>query len=154
MIHDGRGRDQVEVLESRDQLLVRMTRGESLFELLSAVVEKYGLGHAVVSGIGAIEDVELGAYDLSRRGYVHQELEGGWELLSLTGNVSWVEAKPFPHLHAVLSDRDCSVRGGHLFRARVYATLELSLSKGKERVERTYDPETCLKLWNLPPFER
>jgi len=139
----------VQTKQGDGRLLLGLRRGEEIHESIIETVANHQIGHAIVSGIGAIEDVVIGAYLLDEREYVRRELEGGWEVLSLTGNVGWLDGKPFPHLHVVVSDRDCNVLGGHLFSARVHVTLELVLWTGPERLRRSFDEETGLKLWDL-----
>jgi len=54
-------------------------------------------------------------------------LEEANELLSMQGNVSVLDGKPFTHIHIVLSDDDHVVHGGHLFSSIVHVTAELHL---------------------------
>ena len=59
------------------------------------------------------------------------------------------DGKPFVHLHAVVSDRQCVTHGGHLFRATTGATLEFVLLVGEAPIERTLDEATGLNLWRV-----
>lgn len=59
---------------------------------------------------------------------------------SLTGNLTFKEGEPFPHLHAVLSDRDCVCRGGHFFRGLVSVTVEVYVTPFPVSIVRELDP--------------
>lgn len=51
------------------------------------------------------------------------------ELLSLQGNFSIKDGKPFAHCHVVLGREDGSVCGGHLMNATVNETNEIVIMK-------------------------
>jgi predicted DNA-binding protein with PD1-like motif len=71
------------------------------------------------------------------------------EVVNFTGNVALVEGEQFLHVHVVLSDTDNRAHGGHLKEAEVAVTLEVFLSDFQTEIERVYDEETGLKLFNL-----
>lgn len=137
-------------LDQRDRILLSLARGESVNESITSFCAERRIPHAIVTGIGAIEDVVIGAYDLQARTYLKRELQGGWEVLALNGNFGWAERTPVLHVHATLSDMQCNVLGGHLFSARVHVTLEIALLVGTVPLQRADDAATGLKLWNLP----
>lgn len=137
-------------LDQRDRILLSLARGESVNESITNFCAERRIPHAIVTGIGAIEDVVIGAYDLHARTYLKRELQGGWEVLALNGNFGWAERTPVLHVHATLSDMQCNVLGGHLFSARVHVTLEVALLVGTVPLHRAEDTATGLKLWSLP----
>ena len=75
------------------------------------------------SAIGAIRDVGLGAYDLQTQAYTRKTFGGLWELVSLQGNISPLEGRPFRHAHITIGDDSFKVLGGHLFHAEVAVVL-------------------------------
>ena len=137
-------------LDQRDRILLSLSRGESVNESITGFCAERQIPHAVVSGIGAIDDAVIGAYDLERREYLRRELDGAWEVLSLNGNFGWADGSPVLHVHATLGDMECNVVGGHLFEARVHVTLEVVLWTGTVPLHRAHDEATGLKLWQLP----
>lgn len=139
----------MQTLEDRDRVLVSFSRGEEVCTQLTRFCAARGFGHATLEGIGALEGVTIGAYDIARRAYRRQELEGGWELLAFNGNFGWVSGEPMLHAHVMLADLGGHVRGGHLFAATVHVTLELVLCPGTARLERSFDEVTGLNLWHL-----
>jgi predicted DNA-binding protein with PD1-like motif len=82
-------------------------------------------GAAIVCGVGMLDHVDLGVYHGAA--YEHLLVEEACEVLSLQGNVSMRDGKPFAHVHASLGRHDFSACGGHLFSGTVSVTLELVL---------------------------
>lgn len=139
----------MKIVEDQDRVLISLARGEEVPQQLARFCAERNYPHATVEGIGAIEAITIGAYDLEKRVYRKHELEGGWEVLAFNGNFGWIEQEPMLHTHVTLADLDGHVRGGHLFAATVHVTLELVLWPGRVRIERGMDEATGLNLWKL-----
>jgi predicted DNA-binding protein with PD1-like motif len=129
--------------------LVRFDRGEKLPDALAALCSTLGIETATAHGIGAIEDVELGYYDLASKTYERTHLAGSWELVSLTSFIATWEDKPFVHTHVVVSGRDFIAKGGHLFSGTVSITVELRVHTVAGRVTRAMNPVTGLHQLDL-----
>jgi len=129
--------------------VVRLDRGEDVLATLTGLCRERGIRGATLQGIGAIEEVEIGAYVPSDRSYARVRLDGAWELLSLQGNVATKGGDPFIHAHVILGDREGRVRGGHLFRARVAVTGEVAITELGAGIVRLPDPDVGLDLWDL-----
>ncbi len=117
-----------------DVHLFRVEEGEDLLEALVAYCRQAKVNQAVVSAIGAVRHPIIGAYDFEEGVYHRLTLEGDWELLALSGNVSpTAEGEgPFAHLHVLLGDARGQVRGGHLFSAKVrVAEVALHVLEGE-----------------------
>ena len=91
-------------------------------------------GAVLLCGVGMMKDTELGVYDGT--GYTRRVFPGPDEVLSLQGNVSMRDGRPFAHVHAVLGGHDFSASGGHLFGGTVAVTLEVSLHLTDASLER------------------
>jgi len=128
---------------------VRLAKGEEVLEGLRAVAKAEGLGAGSVVGIGAVEDVELGFYDLAAREYDRRVFREEHELVNLTGNFSRVDGEPFVHAHVTIGGRDYRARCGHLFRATCAVTCELVVTPLEGAIDRAYDDAVGLKLWCL-----
>ena len=115
----------MESVKDKDVWFLRLDKGEDLFSTLEnwAAKEEIKSGH--LSGIGALEQSELGAYHLDRKEYDKKVFPDIMELLSLEGNLSFNNGKPFFHIHAVLGDHQYNTFGGHLFSATVAVTCEI-----------------------------
>lgn len=135
---------------------IRLERGEEVIKTLTDFCIQNGIHHAWVSGIGAVERAKIGYYDLEKQEYFSQVHTEPHEVVSMTGNVALVDhenvsadgagAKPFLHVHTVLSNTKNEAFGGHVFEAYVAVTLEVELVVYKEPLTRTHDDTIGLKL--------
>jgi hypothetical protein len=124
--------------------------GEELVAGLTAFLNEMKIGSGFITGIGAASEAEIGHFDPVSKEYRKETLPGPLEIVSLNGNISRVEdGSAFVHLHAALSFPDLSVRAGHLFRAVIMPTCEITLRVLKGTVERRLIPELGLKLWQI-----
>ena len=71
-----------------DKIFIRLARGENIFTHLYKILKTEGVKSAWVNGIGAVENIEIGSYDLKNKRYNRVKLEGVYELTSLMGNLS------------------------------------------------------------------
>ena len=131
------------------RIFIRLETGDDVLKSLAEVAARYGVSGGWFNGIGAASDVELGYYDLERRDYDRTAVPGEVEIASVAGPLSLLEGEPHVHLHAVVSDRQCVPRAGHLFRAVAAATVEFVLLLAEAPIERTKDEETGLNLWRV-----
>jgi uncharacterized protein len=129
--------------------LIRLEIGEEIIPTLSAFIRKKGIMSGWLQGIGAVDHVTIGGYDIKHRKYHKKTLEGDQELLSMTGNIAWLDKDPALHIHATFSDLNHHLSGGHLFEARVCVTVEVLLVPWSTRVKRQADEETALNLLAL-----
>ncbi len=111
-------------------------KGDDINICLTEWVEQNKIASGTIQVIGAIEDVTLGWFDPETQSYVNTFFPGEYELVSCLGNISYMEGKPFIHLHAVISDRHCRTFGGHLFSSKVAVTAEIFLNSGKQKLTR------------------
>ncbi|NOZ86256.1 MAG: DUF296 domain-containing protein [Deltaproteobacteria bacterium] len=133
------------------RIIGRLERGDNLLESLLTTCEKFDVKAGFIRGLGAFETAELTEYDIEKGDYRPPfRLEGLHELLMLNGNVSFKEGRPFLHLHALLSSVKpgaCTVYGGHLLSATVFACeFEIVTSDDVELVRKA-DTATGLSLW-------
>jgi predicted DNA-binding protein with PD1-like motif len=117
--------------------LLRFDRGEKLPETLGAFCLEQGITSATAQAIGALEDIELGYYDIAAKKYERTRLAGSWE------------EKPFVHTHVVLTGRDFTARGGHLFEGTVSVTVEMRLATIAQEIHRVMNPTTGLHMLDL-----
>jgi len=105
--------------------IISLARGDSVRESLEGFAKEHGIVGAKIDGIGAVEDPEIGSYDLPTKAYHRRTFSGIWELLSMHGNLTTYPDAPFLHAHVTISGHDFKTLGGHLFDARIGVAGEI-----------------------------
>jgi uncharacterized protein len=131
--------------------IVRLDAGEKIVETLKALCERDEIGAGFFSGLGAVDEAEIGHFDPASNDYTWIRLSGPYEIVSLYGNITTVEGKPFIHAHIALGDNTFAVRGGHLKEAEVSVTCEITLTRFRDDIGRTKDAATGLFRLSLDP---
>ncbi len=131
--------------------VVRLDAGEKIIETLRALCERDVIGSGFFHGLGAVNDAELGHFDPATGDYSWTKLAGPYEIVSLYGNITVVDGKPFIHAHASLCDRTFAARGGHLREAVVSVTCEVTLTRFRDDITRKKDEATGLFKLALDP---
>ena len=131
--------------------IIYIEQDEYIMETLTQFCKSKDIVNAQISGIGAIKEIDLGAYDLENKIYIRQFFNNLWELTSFQGNVILKENEPFVHAHITVSDHDLNVKGGHLFESKVGAVGEFILRKIETDGKREFDHKIglfCMKFNN------
>ncbi|MEE9592863.1 MAG: PPC domain-containing DNA-binding protein [Thermoplasmata archaeon] len=133
-------------------LVVKLQRGEAVLpSLQKALADRGIITGLVLSGIGALESVELGWFDPQAGQYVRRHFEGSHELLSLQGSIT-LEADPPLHVHASLAGPDYGAVGGHLFDGSVSVLAEIGIQHLEGLpMTRSKNPVTGLNELTLGP---
>ena len=84
----------MEAVKNNDVWFLRLEKGEELFETLETWAQTHEIKSGHLSGIGALQDTELGAYYLDKKEYGRKVFPDICELLSLEGNLSFNNDKP------------------------------------------------------------
>lgn len=125
--------------------ILNLNRGENLFQGILNCAEKIGLQAASLSGLGALENPSVAFYHLHLKQYDTKIFPGIFELVSLNGNISFVDGKHFAHIHAALGKEDHSLFGGHLMDATVGVLAEITIIPLEGRIERQFIEDIGLK---------
>ena len=126
---------------------VVLERGEEVLSSLNKFAKEHGIRSGSVTGIGALDQVELGFFHLNTQEYARKHFGAQeFELISLTGNISLIEGEPFTHAHMQLADEEFRCLGGHLFSAKVAVTCELSVVDYGTEMHRQFDESIGLNL--------
>ena len=117
-------------VNGRDPFLLVLKRGDELISSVQKCAESAHLSSAVVSGgVGALDNPTIAYYSRSDHKYHKRTLDGGdYALLSASGNVTWLDNKPFAHIHVTLGDDSYNVVGGHLVKGTVAVVGELMVT--------------------------
>lgn len=132
-------------MNHKPQLII-LPKGAVVMRSLEMWCAEHNVTAAAVSAVGAVENAEICYYDLPTKSYQCQLIPGAMEVLSLSGNVTIKEGKPFVHAHVTLGERDMSVKGGHLKEAVVAVTLECTIMPLEGEYERRLNQDIGLYL--------
>ena len=81
--------------DSHSSILLILERGEELQESLQTfALGSSGLESAWLTGLGGAMSATLGFYDFTAKSYVWKTFDEPLEIVSLTGNLSFVDGKP------------------------------------------------------------
>lgn len=131
--------------------LLRVPEGEDLLGFVKGFAEKNCITTAMVSGIGSLRNPVVGYYSEETQNYKKIELAGTFELLTLLGNLSVKDGKPFAHLHVTLGNASGDVFGGHLIKGEVFvAELYIRELLGEPLVRK--ERGNNLSLWDEEPL--
>ena len=127
-----------------DTYIIYVEKDEAIMETLTKFCKDHNVDNGQLSGIGAIKEIDFGAYDLENKEYIRYQYDNLWELTSYQENVLLKDSEPFIHAHITVSDHNLDVRGGHLFEAKVGAVGEFVLRKIDTDGKREHDPNIGL----------
>ncbi|MGE5298823.1 MAG: PPC domain-containing DNA-binding protein [Acidobacteriota bacterium] len=136
----------MKVFPSQNAILLVLNRGEKLHAKLQEFAREHELKGAWVQGLGGSGMMTLGYYNLAEREYEWREYSDNLEILSLHGNLAWVDGEPFWHIHGSFGGRDFASIGGHVKEMTVGLTCELLITPLDTPLTRRFDDETGLKL--------
>jgi len=125
---------------------LRIDKGDEIVSAITDFIARENIQSGAISGIGALTDVELGYFDRVRKEYLKKTFNNIYELLSLTGNIAYIDNKPMVHAHCVLGDADYNVAGGHIFSGIVAVTGEMFIRTFTEKFDRRLNDEFNLNL--------
>jgi uncharacterized protein len=131
--------------------VVRLDAGERIVETLKALCERDAIGGGYFHGLGAVGEAEIGHFDPAASAYTWLKVPGPSEIVSLYGNISTVDCRPFIHAHIALGDKTYGVRGGHLKEAEVSVTCEITLIRFRDDIARKKDAANGLSKLSLDP---
>ncbi len=135
-----------------DRIVARLAMGEEIIESLRRLARTERIPSGSLAGLGAVRDVTLALYDLPSRSYKTRRFTEDLELVSMTGNLSWLgggDGEPVIHAHGVVSREDATTLGGHIMSATVSVTVEAMVTVYPDRIVREPDETVGLKLLAL-----
>ena len=135
-----------------EKLYVRLDRGDEIINTISDVCKRECLTAAQIQGIGGCSCVTVGIFDLEKKAYNETTVSGMLEMISLDGNLTIYEEKPYLHVHAVFAyeeDGAPKVIAGHLLKAEIGLTGEIVLTPAKGSISRKYIEELGIRVWDF-----
>lgn len=126
--------------------VLRVDKGEEILYCIKTLCEKEGIRLASISGIGAINEVQIGLFEPASKKYYSETLNGSFEIVSLSGNISKMNGEVYIHAHIAVTDREYKAYGGHLNKAVVSATAEIIITCIDGTLTRRFSDEIGLNL--------
>lgn len=123
--------------------------GDDLFPTILGFCERESIRSAVFSGLGGFREATFGYYNVQTKVYEPVEFSGQGELISFDGNVARFGNDLKLHIHCAVGTRDGRTIAGHLLRAVVRPTLEITIDELSLQLERREHPEFCIPLLEL-----
>lgn len=132
-------------------IMGRLDHGADLLEEIQAICRRENVRMGRVEAIGAVSRSRLGFYNQKTREYEFFSSDRPMEIIALAGNISVKDGEPMVHAHVALSDEIGNALGGHLATGtRVFACECLIQVLDGPVLERAFDEQTGLPLWDMP----
>lgn len=132
---------------------VRLDKDDEVIASLISLCEKENIKVAQIQGIGGCEKAVVGVFDMDKRDYNRETVCGMLEMISLDGNVTEYEGKPYVHAHATFAYHDESgqarVLTGHLLEAVIGLTGEIVLTPADGHITRRFVEDLGIRVWNF-----
>ncbi|MBQ6450233.1 DNA-binding protein [bacterium] len=132
-----------------DTIIARLDKGEEILAGIQQIAQKEKIKLASVRALGATNDFAVGVYKTAEKKYYSNSFSGDHEIVSLTGTINTMDGEFYTHIHMSAGNDRGEVFGGHLNRAVVSATCEMVINIIDGRVDRVYDDEIGLNLFDF-----
>lgn len=130
-------------------IVARIDRGEEVLENLAKIAAAEKIKLASVQAIGATDEFEVGAYNVSKQAYKKHEYKGEFEIISLLGSINTLNSEYYAHLHMSAGDEEGRVFGGHLNRAVISGTCEMTITLINGEIDRYKDDKSGLNVYKF-----
>ena len=130
-------------------IVVRIDRGEEILDKIRELAIAENIKLASVTALGATNDFTVGGFTTDEKKYYANEFKGAFEIVSLTGTINTMDGQFYTHIHMSAGNDKGEVFGGHLNRAVVSATCEMTVTVIDGEVDRYRDDDVGLNLFKL-----
>lgn len=135
--------------QNNNTFFVYLEKGESVVDVLTNFCKEHGILNGHISGIGAMNNIELGSYNSDAKEYIKKSFKEDHELITYQGNIMLLNNEPFIHAHITIGNHNMETFGGHLFSMRVAVVGEFIIQKIDGKSKRTFNDEIGLATWDL-----
>jgi hypothetical protein len=135
-----------------DSLYIRLDPEDEILASLSQVCQREGISAARISGIGGCKSATVGVFDMEKKAYDRHTVTALLEMISLDGNVTTYEDKPYIHAHATFAyhgDGEAKVLTGHLLEAVIGLTGEIIVTPAPGTITRRYVEDLGIRVWEF-----
>ncbi|WP_461812965.1 PPC domain-containing DNA-binding protein [Faecalimonas sp.] len=133
----------------KNTIIARIDKNEEILEQVKILALEENIQLASVQALGAIKDFTVGALQTKEKEYKSNRFQGDFEIVSLIGTINTMNSEFYTHLHLSAGNERGEVFGGHLNRAIVSATCEMVIQIIDGQVDRKFDGDTGLNLFNF-----
>ena len=133
-----------------NKYFLRIDKGEEILATLKKFCEEEKITLAEVKALGAVDDFNVGLFDVNEKKYHTNHFQFPAEIVSLWGTVTTKDGNFYPHIHMSAADEKGNVFGGHLNNAKVSATCEMIIDVIPDgKIERKFSEEVGLNLFEF-----
>ena len=132
-----------------DTIVARIDKNEEIIEKIREIALSEKICLASVQALGAIGEFTAGLFQTEEKKYLSNHFQGSFEIVSLTGTINTMDGNFYCHLHISAGNEKGQVFGGHLNRAVVSATCEVVIRVIDGTVDRYFDEEIGLNLFQF-----
>lgn len=135
----------MDAVHEGNEIVVRLDPGEEVLESLESLRDEYDVRSGFLMGIGAVDDVVLGHYDVEKEEYNEEEFTGQFEVTSFLGNIGPDKI----HTHIQLATESFESIGGHCGGATVSGTFEVVVFPSETELTHRLDEQTGLDVFDI-----
>ena len=126
-----------------------LEKDEPVMKTLTEFCSKNSIQNGEISGIGAVKNIEIGAFDPGSKSYIHKNFDKTHELISCMGNITLKDGEPFIHAHITFGDHDMNVKGGHVFAMTVAVVGEFYIRNFDGSIHRELNGDIGLAVCRI-----
>lgn len=130
-------------------IVARLDKGEEILEQIKIIATRERIKLATVQALGAIDRFTVGVFKIDEKKYLANDFAGNFEIVSLNGTINTMNGEFYCHLHMSAGNDRGEVFGGHLNQAVVSATCEMVLTLINGTVDRHYNKQIGLNLFQF-----
>lgn len=135
--------------QNKNTYFVYLEKGEQVVNVLTKFCKEHNILNGYITGIGAMNNIELGSYDSVAKEYIKKTFKADHELITYQGNIMLLDDEPFVHAHITIGNHNMEIFGGHLFSMNVAVVGEFIIQKINGNSKRTFNDEIGLATWDL-----
>ncbi len=139
----------MEYRKFENTIIARIDKGEEIIEKVKEISLKEQITLASVQALGAVDEFTVGVFKTKEKEYLANHFQGSFEIVSLTGTINTLNNEFYCHLHMSAGNEKGEVFGGHLNKAVVSATCEMVITIIPGRVDRCFNEEIGLNLFQF-----
>jgi predicted DNA-binding protein with PD1-like motif len=129
-----------------DHYIVRLDEGEEVIGALTRFMVEHDIRAGYFVAWGGFSQLTLKYYQVGERRYKERKLDMQVEVVSLLGNVGYLNGEMIIHAHTTVGDEEFRTYSGHLGHAQVRPLLEVFVTPLPGELRRVQDEERNLSL--------